>query len=310
MLKQAYSLITPWTRANNIQRYKNKVLSKIVSFFYMGLCCFFSKKSDDSEKKDVIISLTSFPARMKGLYYCLWSLLNQEYRPKKILLWLAKEQFPNGMNDVPNRIKKLQKYGLEILFCEDIRSYKKIVFTAEKYAKENIVIVDDDTLYSEDWMKRLWNEHLLFPENIICYRAHQIVVEDNQVLPYDKWRKLAPGEKGPLMSLMPVGVGGVLYPKDCFQNVKWNLEDIRKLAPTADDIWLKCLMINRGYKVVKVDIDSREFFSVLGTQKERLSRINVEQNNMNDVAMNNCIRYFGLEKNLKEMEAELLSDKE
>lgn len=45
---------------------------------------------------NVIISLTSFPQRIDVVYITITTLLKQTFKPGKIMLWLAEEQFPNG----------------------------------------------------------------------------------------------------------------------------------------------------------------------------------------------------------------------
>ena len=294
MLVEAYNFVTPWAKAKKYQIIKNRILSKMVSGSYMLLHKVKHVKDNDNPKCDAVVSLTSFPARIDGLYYCLCSLLNQIVRPKRLVLWLAKEQFPNKLNSLPRRICELQDVGLEIKFCNDIKSYKKIVYMAQEAVNENIIIVDDDTLYPEDWLKRIWDESTRYPDSVICYRAHEIGIDNGIIEPYDKWNKLAPGIKGPSKGLMPIGVGGVLYPKRCFENVEWDYNAIHKCAPTTDDIWLKCLITSRGYKIIKVDADSVEWFTVLGTQKQRLAKMNVEMGNANDIALKKCMQYFGL----------------
>ena len=77
---------------------------------------------DDNE---LIVSLTSFPERMYELHYTLYSLLTQSVKPKQVILWLAKEQFPNLEKDIPARVLELQKNGLTIKWTHNIYSYKK-----------------------------------------------------------------------------------------------------------------------------------------------------------------------------------------
>lgn len=294
MLNYAYSFVTPWANAKKHQIIKNKIISKITCIIYMILCKFRPIYIKEQKKCDAIISLTSFPPRINGLYFCLCSIFNQTLLPQKVVLWLGEDQFPRRNEDIPQRIRKLCKLGLEIRFCEDVRSYKKILYMAQEASNKNIIIIDDDTLYPENWLERIWEAHEEHINDIICYRAHKITVDNGIINTYDKWIKLAPELKGPSKSLIPIGVGGVLYPKGCFSGVLWDIKKIKEIAPTTDDIWLKCLMLSRGYKVVKVDVNSIEWFTVLGTQKERLVKMNVEMDNKNDIAMIKCMNYFNL----------------
>ena len=82
-----------------------------------------------SEKRNpqVIVSLTSYPARMPFVHVALNTLLTQTFKPDRVILWLAEEQFPNIENDIPEEVLKLKDYGLEIRWTEDIKSYKKLL---------------------------------------------------------------------------------------------------------------------------------------------------------------------------------------
>ena len=52
----------------------------------------------------VIISFTSFPARINDVWKVVESLKNQSILPAKIILWLSKEQFPDG-SGIPASLK-------------------------------------------------------------------------------------------------------------------------------------------------------------------------------------------------------------
>lgn len=69
----------------------------------------------------VIISLTTFPARIQDAEKTILSLLNQECKPDNILLWLAVEQFPNMEEDIPNNILELYPQVFQNLKDESIK---------------------------------------------------------------------------------------------------------------------------------------------------------------------------------------------
>lgn len=66
----------------------NKILDKeLKNFNDIGITK--NKYSD----KELIISLTSFPERMKDIKCTLYSLLTQSLKPNKIILWLTESHF-------------------------------------------------------------------------------------------------------------------------------------------------------------------------------------------------------------------------
>ena len=61
-------------------------------------------------KTKLIVSLTSFPERIPTLHICLSSLMQQTVKPDMLVLWLAKEQFPNLEADLPEEILRLKQF--------------------------------------------------------------------------------------------------------------------------------------------------------------------------------------------------------
>ena len=94
----------------------------------------------------LIVSLTSFPARIELVWMTIASLMNQTMKPKKIILWLSEEQFQTE-ESIPQTLLALRKRGLEIRFCEDIKPHKKYFHTMQEYPDDIVVTVDDDIFY-------------------------------------------------------------------------------------------------------------------------------------------------------------------
>ncbi|WP_066717472.1 hypothetical protein [Clostridium sp. Marseille-P299] len=297
MLDKLYGLVTPWAISNKKQILKNRIIGRLANYTYPVYCKYNRIQKTVTEKKKIkiVVSLTTYPLRLKEVYYCLNSLIRQTKRADIIILWLAEEQFPNRERDVPNEIKNLKQYGLDIRFCKDLRSYKKIFYTAQDYKDSIIITADDDVLYPEYWIEKLYNTYREYPECVVCFRAHEMLFDKGTILPYRKWNGMAKNVKGPSLNLMPVGVGGVLYPPYYFSNVEFNDTMIMKLAPTTDDIWLKVIGIINNYSVVKVDKNSKEWFTIKGTQRISLKSYNVDTTNANDEALKKFFEYYGLD---------------
>ena len=96
---------------------------------------------------DVIVSLTSFPARINTVWMVVESLKNQTLRPMKIILWLSKEQFPTKQ-DIPNSLWECEDSLFEVRIVDgDIRSHKKYYYVLQEYPDKSFVTCDDDIYY-------------------------------------------------------------------------------------------------------------------------------------------------------------------
>ena len=201
MLDCFYKGVTPWAKANRRQIFINRVLGRIANYTYPVYCNSNKIRLNKNYASKmchhkVIISLTSFPARIDKVYLCINSLLRQSVRADKIVLWLADTQFPNG-SGIPESLKRLVGEKFEIRFCDDLRSYKKIFYSAQQFKDDIIITVDDDTLYPEDWLLNLINTYIKYPDCVCCYRAHKIVLKSGKIAPYSEWIGLSPNETGP-----------------------------------------------------------------------------------------------------------------
>lgn len=248
-----------------------------------------------AEGSNVIVSLTSFPERMNEVHYALYSLLTQTFKPEKVILWLAEEQFPNKEKDIPQEVLKLQKNGLEIDWCEDIKSYKKLIPSLEKYPDKIIITTDDDVFYEKDLIERLVEAHKNNPNNIICHRAHKIKLSNGKFAPYKKWKKKYNGYKPSFLNFF-TGVGGVLYPVNSLYKDITNRELFTKLAPKADDIWFWAMAVLNNTKIIvpKKHITDLKY---LNPKRERgltnqTTLFSSNKNGGNDIQLANVINQY------------------
>ena len=200
----------------------------------------------------LIVSLTSYPERIKSAAIVIASIFNQSVKPDKIVLTLSSLQFPK--HKLPKLIKKEIKNGLEIIWTDDdLRSHKKYFYVMQQYPQSIIITVDDDNLYDKTLIETLLNAHKAFPDTIICTYAHEIKENENSIAPYSTWTEEVPVNI-PSTMFTAIGVGGVLYPSGIMNPLLFNKQDIIELCPFADDLWLKTmqLLAQTPVKVVKV----------------------------------------------------------
>lgn len=247
-------------------------------WYYIKYRMLVSKKIGVDNNSDIIVSLTSFPERIDRIWITIETLLNQTQAPKKVILWLAKEQFKENIS-IPNSLKKLSNRGLEIRFCNDLRSHKKYYYVMKEFPENIIITVDDDILYPRNLIENLYNTHKKFPNAICCNWSHQIVFDENKNLKkYDDWHDGSGILTVPRFDTIPIGYAGILYPPKCLDDNVFNIEDIIELAPLADDIWLKAMSLKKCIGVVRTQQIQVPFFGVIGTQKVSLFKVNCEKN--------------------------------
>lgn len=201
----------------------------------------------------VIVTLTSFPERLVYLHYALYSLMNQSFKPDEIILWLGVEEFPNNENDIPETILSLKDNGLTIKWCEDIKSYKKIIPALNEYPNDILVTADDDIFYPKDWLKNLYEGHLKHPNEIICCGCHKVVLNsDNTFAPFKDWELVENG-LDPSYLIFSTSGSGALYPPDSLYCDVTNKELFQKLCYWNDDMWLWAMSILNKTKTKLID---------------------------------------------------------
>lgn len=201
----------------------------------------------------IIISLTSFEERFSDLELSIYSLLNQSILPDKIILWFSNNY---TLSDLPYSITKYVKNGLEIRFVKDIGSYTKIIYALKEFGSSSIIVTaDDDIYYPADWLEKLYLSYTANPKDIHVHRAHRVLLQNGNILPYEQWNKHVQEETARYDNFL-TGVGGVLYPPKCFIKEVFRSDIFLAQSPCADDmwLWLMAILSDRKIRVVKEHI--------------------------------------------------------
>ena len=244
-----------------------------------------------SLEKKLIVSLTSFPARINTVYKTIESLLNQTLKADAVILWLAEEQFPNKEKDLPKYLLELTKKGLTISWCEDIRSYKKLIPTLKQYPNDIIVTVDDDIIYNKDTLKNLYLTYLKNDNCIICHRAHYITFNWGKINSYSKWINCVNNYKKSSYNLFFTGCGAVLYPPNCLHKDIFNKDLFQKLAKDTDDIWFWAMAVLNNFKIKIAEKPILDLEYIDETQEQALYLNNCDGGN-NDKNIKLILDYY------------------
>lgn len=239
----------------------------------------FQKENGLDKHSRIIVSLTSYPARIDTVWLTVSTLLNQTMKPYKVILWLAKDQFPE--KKLPKKLQDLQKRGLEIAWCEDLKPHKKYYYTMQKYSEYFVVTADDDIFYPENHLEKLWKGYEKYPGNIICHWSHKIIFDkEKEFAPYNDWENN--GEDKPSLLNLAVGCNGVLYPPKALAKEAFEIDKIRKWSLHTDDLWLKCMSVLNNVKVINCNTTILIYFNILKAQKFGLWQTNTKDENRND----------------------------
>ena len=248
------------------------------------------------QQNDIVVSLTSFPKRIGKVWMVVDSMFHQQLPPGKVLLYLSKEEFPNGRKDLPKRLLGYERLGLEICFHNDnIMPHKKYFYALQEHKNKFVITIDDDIYYRNDLILSLWNLHLQHP-NSICANTINIIQfdEKHNFTPYKEWiRPYVPTD--PSLLNIAIGFNGVLYPPHIFHsNEIFNINNIKLLALKADDLWLKAHEVLQKIPVVCGEYYS--YGSLIGNQNVALFHSNADENR-NDVQWEKLCQHYQINKN-------------
>lgn len=231
--------------------------------------------TDKNYGRELIVSLTSFPARINTVHKTIQSLLLQSMKPNRIILWLAEDEFPGKDSELPEQLLRLKKYGLEIIYCENLRSFKKLIPALRAFPGADIVTADDDLYYRRNWLKTLYAEHMRHPEDICAHRITKFYIDES-----GEFRTIAGGyDVYPCPSYLNKlsGGAGTLYMPGILHPDVTQKELFMTLCPTSDDIWfwLMGVLNHMRVRVTKGNYFHLALAYVEGTQEgPTLAKIN------------------------------------
>lgn len=250
--------------------------------------------SDD----DIICSVTSYGGRVDyALPYMLYSLLIQTHLPKKIAVFLDWDHWNDEkLNPL---LKKLQRVGVNFYYCEDIRSYKKLIPAMKMFPKNPILTLDDDFYFHPDYIQWLTEAYEQSDKQTVIGQWGCVPIKDNgKFLPYNQWQDWSKGNEQSPISFF--GGLGCVYPP-IFDGEILRSDIFMKLCPTADDIWFWVMEerqhIKRKYIRQKgygyhIPIDRVYDYDIAGDNC--LNTINGLQG-QNDVQLRALLDYYHLE---------------
>lgn len=198
-----------------------------------------------------ILSLTSHGNRVEGsLPYALYSLVTQTVKPYRIVVYLNKEKWRD--DNLPFLLKRLKQVGVSVYYCEDFRSYKKLIPALKQFPHNPIITFDDDFYYNPcylEWMTTAFNSS---DKHTVLGSWGCIPEKQNgKYLPYNQWKDCQYWIEGQPISFF--GGNGTCYPPGIFDEEILNSDVFLKICPKADDIWFWAMEERLGIKRAYID---------------------------------------------------------
>jgi hypothetical protein len=244
---------------------------------------YFLKFEGINNRSDFVLSLTTTQERFNRTWVTLESLLRQNLKANKIILWL---DFDIDKNKLRKIQKSQLKRGVEFRKVEDIGPHTKYYYAFQEYKNFKIITVDDDVIYPPTLTKDLINLNKKHADSICCTNAMIIERKMGHLTSYNSWSILRNWKsEDKRMDLIPLGVQGVIYNPMFFSNKTYDEHEIRSKCFKADDIWLRMQSISNNIPVVRSKKYNYKFPIVSSTQIVALQYENVGESK-NDVYLN------------------------
>lgn len=238
------------------------------------------------DNKRIIVSLTSYPKRIKGVHTVLDTIWKQTCMPDQVLLYLATEEFPQKKDEIPEELLNLMKtHPFEIRWCDDLKPHKKYFYAMQEYPEDILITIDDDVLYPETMIENLVDSYKKFPYAVSSARVHLMAIDEKKcILPYKYWIKEVDNYVDePSMQLFATGCSGVLYPPHIFSEMIFDKQTIKETCLYADDLWLKVVQVLSDVPVVAAGkFEELKYYP--GSQEVALYKRNINEGE-NDIQL-------------------------
>ena len=225
-------------------------------------------------KEDITVTLTSYGKRIETVYLAIESIMQGSMLPNKIILWLAENDL--SKIELPQTLINQKKRGLEIIRCEDMQSYKKLIPALIKYPNDCLVTIDDDLIYDYNMLEYLIKAHKNHPQEICAKRTHRVkLTDDGTFKNYHDWGKCL-GDKDSSFFNFATSGAGTLFPPHTFNDQVFNRKAL-EICSHADDVWFYCMAVLNGTKTFRTMgnlWNGEDYLEIEGSQNISLMSFN------------------------------------
>jgi hypothetical protein len=248
---------------------------------------------------DIVVSITSYGKRVHdALPYMLYSLLIQTILPKKIIVYLDYDNW--SLVNLPWQLKRLQEVGVDVRFCKDIRSYKKLIPALQDFPYNAILTLDDDMYYHKDYMMWMTNAYEKSDKKTVLGQWGYIPTKINgKYISYNEWPDCKLGTKDDEKSF--IGCCGICYPPHIYDDEIFKEELFMQLCPIADDIWFWAMQERLSIKRQYIDPWGNGYHVSVNRREDydRREQVTLTSQNLyggkNNQQLANVVDYYKLE---------------
>lgn len=235
---------------------------------------FFSKinhsKFRINPEANFVVSIASYPKRSHLLPAVFEALNNQTTVPKKWILVLSEEEWPELK--LPNQLEKLVNRGLEIIWVKNnTYAVKKLVPVLYKYPNLDVITFDDELIYGKLVIEKLIKHSIKHKGAIIGHVGKQLIQKNGELKMVYRENKDA-DYKTPSNQLYFLGGSGTFYPANSLDEKVTEIDAIHKIVPgRGSDIWFWAAAIAKDTTQVclgsKTDVSL--YFAIPTTDKTK-----------------------------------------
>jgi len=241
-----------------------------------------AQKSSLTKNPDVVVSLTTTPARIDNLLPTINSLLTQTMKPKHIVLNVPRwSKRLDAVYTVPRYLYEIP--GVIINRCDDFGPATKLLGALHLYEKTEtlLITVDDEYMYPPSLVETLVRAHNLNPRAAYGF-AGQVIDADHStphgfdVRSADMWDP----KKNASVDILE-GFLGAIYGVGFFSDSIYEIPDD---CQTTDDVWFSAHLAAKLIPRIKLSMPfNRPSDSETGNDRKSNSRsnnVNREQSNI------------------------------
>jgi hypothetical protein len=219
---------------------------------------------------DFVVSIASYPKRSHLLPGVFEALNNQTTVPKKWILVLSIEEWPELK--LPFHLEKLINRGLEIIWVQNNPySVKKLVPIIAKYPEYRVITFDDELIYGKFMIEKLIKCSLKHPKAIIGHVGKQLIQINGELKMFYRTKEGA-NFKTPSEQVYFLGGAGTLYPANSLDSKISDMEAIHKIVPgRGSDIWFWAAAVANGTEQICLGTkkDVNLYFAVPSTKSTK-----------------------------------------